>query len=154
MNNRRLLVKFQSWAREQPRYQWFVHGSEKDKKASEKHCEYINDCATCVEKWEKIASNLNDPRITNIDARTLNMYQLARSSTKTWCFYHNTRCGTSTAQEPGEEGTYNRNGVNEVHDLILNHGVLDTIEYDPVIAASFMKSVTLKIMQTCREHGG
>ena len=70
------------------------------------------------------------------------------------CFNHSARCGTSTAPEPGEEGTYNRNDVNEVHDLILNHGVLDTIEYDPVIAASFMKSVTLKIMQTCREHGG
>ena len=154
-NNPRLLENFKSWARTQQRYQRFIHGTESLKKEFENHCAYINDCAICAEKWSTITSNLNDPRITNIDARALSVNQLARAVTLNWCLYHNARCTPNASPpEPGEEGTYSRDDVREVHDLILNQGVLDKIEYNPVVAASFMKSVALEIMKTCRRQVG
>ena len=155
MNNPRLLERFKCWARTQQRYQRFIHGTEKLKKDFDDHCKYINDCATCAEKWSAITLNLNDARITNIDARALSVNQLARAVSLNWCLYHNARCTPTTAPpEPGEEGTYSRDDVREVHDLILNQGVLDKINYDPVVTASFMKSVALAIMKTCRREVG
>ena len=50
------------------------------------------------------------------------------------------RCDASTPPEPGEERTYTRDDV--VHDYIMNHGVMDNIEHEPVVASSFMKSVS------------
>ena len=154
-NNPRLYTQFRSWARKQQRYQRYIHGTNKHKKIFDEHCNYVNDAAICAENWQKIVDNLNDERITNIDARTLDVHQLARASTLNWCFYHNARCTpTAIVPEPGEEGTYTRDDVKELHALIVNHGVLDRIEYNPVVASSLMKSVTLETLKTCRQHNG
>ena len=152
VNNPRLLRQFKSWARSQQRYQHLLQGTDKERKIFDQHCTYVNNCTTCAEKWEIISHNLNDAQITNIDARSLSVNQLARAVSLSWCHYHNARCTNAAPPVSGEEGTYTRDDVLEVHELIMNHGVINRIGFDSNVAASFMKSLALKILQTCQEN--
>ena len=150
-NNPRHYTQFRSWAAKQPFYQRFVRGNEVLQREFKQHCQFVNDAALCVEKWSNIRTNLTDQRITHIDVRTLSVHNLARASSMNWCIWYNAQCGgTTNRPDPDEDGTYSAEDTERIFELILDDGVLDTINYDPIRATSLMKTTTFKVIRFCR----
>ena len=74
---------FKSWAKNQGQ---FRHLSKEE---LSKFAERINQCAFVYEHWPLIATNLADPRITEIDARRLSTNQFYRAANMDWCLSYN-----------------------------------------------------------------
>lgn len=152
-NNPRLYQQFKSWAKKQPYYQRFLDGSARSKKEFDDHCDFVNDAASCAENWEAILMNLTDQRITNIEARTLIVESFARAASMSWCLYYNAKCGTRLILPcPNDEETYSSDDVENIFRYIVNSEVLGKIGHNSVVAASLMKSVTLKVIRHCDDN--
>ena len=53
--------------------------------------------------------------------------------------------------DPGEDGTYSADDTERIFQLVLDDGVLNTINYNPARATSLMKMTTLKVIRFCRD---
>ena len=130
-----------------------MDGSTRSKNEFDEHCDFVNNAASFAENWETIIKNLTDERITNIEAKTLSVECFARAASMSWCLYYNTKCGTRVIiPSPSDEETYSPDDVENVFRCIVNSGVLGKIGHNPIVAASLMKSVTLKVIRHCNDN--
>ena len=144
-------TNFKCWAKTQPYYHNYVTGTSVRQKEFTRHCEHINSASICFDKWDTIVSNLTDPRITHINARTLSVENLAHAVTIEWCLYYNSKCGGAPVTGD-EENLYLMSDVDDIFRCILQNGILDRINHDPKVAASFGKQLSLRMIRYCRDN--
>ena len=151
VNNPRRYKQFRSWAKNQPCYQRLVNGSPTLQKDFSDHCDLVNNAVKCAEHWEVIKSNICDERITHVDVRKLEIDQLARAKSLTWCIYYNGQCsGFKNPPDPDEEGVYDTDDVNRIFEFVVNNPVMTKIDHQPNKATSLMKTTSLKVISHCR----
>ena len=148
------MTYFKSWALLQPYYQQFVNGSPEDVKRFDEHCQFINDSALCFDNWEKIVHNLNDRRITKIDAKLFSVHLFALANSAKWCKDYDAKLSRGREEDDPneEEPIFNENEVNILFEMIKRAGITDRPGFTANQASLLGKSIQKKLTNYVRSR--
>ena len=135
---------FKPWAKKQPFYQEFVHGTKVQQREFARHCQLVNDCAYVYDKWDGIVSNLQDKRMTFIQARNFTVAKFRAATVMNWCIIENEHARTGSAPRREGETLWTSDDVNNFAQQALAVGRI--AEADRHQAARFCQAVERQVL--------
>ena len=135
---------FKSWAKTQVQFQDFT-----DEEMA-KFCKRVNECASVFDKWEIIAGNLADPRITEIDPRRFSVNQFYRAQSMDWCLSCNELLRTKSKKV--DDPAYTDEKFEDIFRYIKDTGIFRDIEYDETLAAGLGDRLQRRMIAYCRRR--
>ena len=135
---------FKSWAKNQRQFRNF------ENKEMEKFSSKINKCSLVFDKWTLIASNLSDPRITEIDPRRFSVNQFYQARSIDWCLSYNDilRQKKGKVQDP----VYSDEKFDDIFNYIVNTGILGDIGHQENLAAGLGERLKMRMISHCRRR--